>query len=94
MGLPKGRTNNTKGREVGSKNVRTQQWEALGNAIQEVHTERFNRVLAAMDDETFAKNYLQVLEYFKPKLARTEIQAAVETKEVQTFSIGGKEITF
>lgn len=25
---------------------------------------------------------------------RTEIQAAVETKEVQTFTIGGKEITF
>lgn len=47
-----------------------------------------------LDDETFAKNYLQVLEYFKPKLARTEIQAAVETKEVQTFTIGGKEITF
>ncbi len=33
-------------------------------------------------------------EYIVPKLARTEIQAAVETKEVQTFSIGGKEITF
>ena len=94
MGLPKGRTNNTKGREVGSKNVRTQQWEALGDAISSVHTERFNAVLASMDDETFARNYLMVLEYFKPKLARTEIQAAVETKEVQTFSIGGKEITF
>lgn len=33
-------------------------------------------------------------EYIVPKLARTEIQAAVETKEVQTFTIGGKEITF
>lgn len=94
MGLPKGRTNNTKGREVGSKNVRTQQWEALGASIQEVHTKRFNEVLAGMDDEAFARTYLQVLEYFKPKLARTEIQAAVETKEVQTFTIGGKEITF
>lgn len=47
-----------------------------------------------MDDEAFARTYLQVLEYFKPKLARTEIQAAVETKEVQTFTLGGKEITF
>ena len=33
-------------------------------------------------------------EYIVPKLARTEIQAAVETKEVQTFTLGGKEITF
>lgn len=94
MAQPKGKSGNPNGRPAGSKNERTKQWEALGNAIQEVHTERFNRVLAAMDDETFAKNYLQVLEYFKPKLARTEIQAAVETKEVQTFTLGGKEITF
>lgn len=37
---------------------------------------------------------LGLAEYIVPKLARTEIQAAVETKEVQTFTIGGKEITF
>lgn len=33
-------------------------------------------------------------EYVVPKLARTEIQAAVETKDVQVFTIGGKEIIF
>lgn len=33
-------------------------------------------------------------EFIVPKLARTEIQAAVEKKEVQAFTIGGKEITF
>lgn len=33
-------------------------------------------------------------EYIVPKLARSEIQAAIETKEVQTFTLGGKEITF
>ena len=94
MGLPKGRTNNKKGREVGSKNKRTEQWEALSDSIQKVHTERFNMVLAQMDDEAFARTYLQILEYFKPKLQRSEIQAAIETKEVQTFTLGGKEITF
>jgi len=94
MAQRKGQTGNPNGRPKGSKNERTVQWEALGTAISSVHTERFNAVLAQMDDETFARNYLMVLEYFKPKLARTEIQAAVETKEVQTFSIGGKEITF
>lgn len=94
MAQPKGKSGNPNGRPAGSKNERTKQWEALGTAIEQKHTERFNAVLAGMDDETFARTYLQVLEYFKPKLARTEIQAAVETKEVQTFTLGGKEITF
>lgn len=64
--MEKGKTNNPNGRPAGSKNERTKQWEALGNAIQEVHTKRFNEVLAGMDDEAFARTYLQVLEYFKP----------------------------
>lgn len=41
-----------------------------------VHTKRFNEVLTAMDDSDFADNYLKILEYFKPKIARTELTGA------------------
>ena len=61
------------GRPEGSKNLRTLQWEALGDAITSIHTERFNRVLSEAKDETFVSLYLQALEYFKPKQARTEV---------------------
>lgn len=73
MGLPKGRTNNKRGRKAGSKNERTKQWEALGESIETKHVTRFNKVLDKMDDETFAKTFLQVLEFFKPKLNRTDL---------------------
>ena len=45
MGLPKGKTNNSKGRVKGSKNERTIQWEALGESIETKHVDRFNKVL-------------------------------------------------
>lgn len=62
----------SKGRKEGATNVKSRQWEALGEAITTKHTERFNKILGSMDDEKFMQLYLQTLEYFKPKLGRTE----------------------
>lgn len=78
MALPKGRTNNPKGRPVGIKNERVKQWEALGESITGKLADRFNEiVLDFMDSgepELQAKGcnlYLDACEYFKPKQART-----------------------
>lgn len=84
MGLPKGKTNNPNGRPAGSKNEKTKQWEALGESIMSVHTEAFNRILTEKmegDPDTFLDLYLKVLEYFKPKLARTETKTEISVKE-------------
>lgn len=83
MPPPKGKSNNPSGKPKGSKNEKTKQWEALGEAIITTHAERFNRILAAADDDLFMRNYAQMLEYFKPKLARSEItQEATHTMKV------------
>lgn len=78
MGQPKGKTGNPNGRPAGSKNERTKQWEALGEAITGCHSEAFNRVLNKFinsNDPAMAERgcalYLQACEYFKPKQART-----------------------
>lgn len=90
MGLPKGKTNNPNGRPAGSKNEKTKQWEALGESIMSVHTERFNDILKAKaedDPDTFMDLYLKVLEYFKPKLARTETktEVSIDNKPLAEF---------
>lgn len=54
------------------KHEKTKQWEALGESIVTIHAERFNQILSSCDDEKFIDKFLQVLEYFKPKLARTD----------------------
>lgn len=68
----KGHTNNPNGRPLGAVNKRTKEWEALGESIATVHAARFNTILNELDPEKFTDRFLQVLEYFQPKLARTE----------------------
>ena len=58
---------------VGSKNKKTVQWEALGESIMNEHTEKFNEELAKLKGNQFMEMYIKVLEYFKPKLNRTDI---------------------
>ena len=80
MGLPKGQTNNSSGRPVGSKNKRTEQWEQLGESITGQQAEKFNEFLDKLwgsrndEDKMIASElYLKTLEYFKPKQARNTI---------------------
>lgn len=71
MGAPKGNCNNPKGRgnAKGKKNL---EWEQFGKTLLDNHLERANEILATCDDESFMKYYMPFLEYFKPKLARSE----------------------
>jgi hypothetical protein len=54
----------------------------IKDAIMTTHTERANRVLAAMDDDKFLDAYLKLLEYFKPKMQRSEI-VSTDNTEIQ-----------
>lgn len=89
MPLPKGKTNNPNGRPVGSKSQKSLQWEALGESIVNRQAGLFNDYLEKLwsggdiGQEKAAMLYLQTLEYFKPKQARTEIkQEGVQQLEV------------
>ena len=48
------------------------QWDLLKRMIDGSLTERFIEVISAMPDRDFARNYLKLLEHFKPKVTRTE----------------------
>jgi hypothetical protein len=73
------------GRPKGTKNVRTQQWEELGEAIMGTHAQRFDNLLNRLWDSELETDHLQAaelflrtLDYFKPKLAR--VQAVDENR--------------
>jgi len=68
--MPFEKGNSLGGRKEGSIGQKTKQWEALAESIATTHTERFNEILAKLPEDKFISSYLQILEYFKPKLAR------------------------
>lgn len=54
----------------GAISERTEMWNKLGEYVVTQGAERAMQVLAQMEDEEFLKNYMMMLEYFKPKQAR------------------------
>jgi hypothetical protein len=60
------------------KHEKTQQWLSLGESIRTKHADRFNKILDECDDDTFVRLYKDVLEFFEPKLERSEISAKIE----------------
>ncbi len=74
MGLPKGRTNNPSGKPVGAKGTKTKAWEALGDFFTDAGAERAKKIMLKANDKDFMVHYQNLIELFKPKLARTETE--------------------
>lgn len=92
MAFEKGKSGNPHGRPKGATNQRVKQWDALGEAIMDVHLERFNAMLSTMDDKDFRDTMLDLFEYFKPKLSRTTVVGdATEPIQVNYAPVSGKD---
>lgn len=78
MGFKKGQSGNAKGKPIGAISNKVKAWENLGEFITETGADRVKTILASCEPEEFIKYYTVLLEYFKPKLARTE--SKVESK--------------
>lgn len=72
MAAPKG-NKYSKGRPVGAKNKKTERWEALVKYAEEEGASRFGEEIKTLRGREYAEVYLKLLEYCKPKLARTEV---------------------
>jgi hypothetical protein len=85
MPFKKGKSGNPKGMLKGTTHEKTKAWENLGEFITESGAERVKLILGSCEPEDFIKYYTTLLEYFKPKLARSE--SKVESKVEGTLSI-------
>jgi len=83
MAFEKGKSGNPNGREPGSKNVRTQEWEDFGKAIIEGNLDKMRAHIEAKWNEDPSAAFdlvVELMEYFKPKLARTEHTGKVDSE--------------
>ncbi len=51
------------------KGAKNSQWDELGDAIVGRHTDRFHAILEGAEDVAFVAGYMEILKYFRPKLA-------------------------
>jgi hypothetical protein len=79
MSAPKGH----KGyKPKGAISTKTIAWNNLGEFITEQGAERLKKILIETDDATFMKAYIQLIEYFKPKHSRTELESTNNEKQI------------
>jgi hypothetical protein len=67
----------------GAVSAKTKAWEELGDFICHAGAERYMNALIALEDDKFLEKYAYILEFFKPKLARSELTGK-EGKELPT----------
>jgi hypothetical protein len=70
MPFEKGKSGNPAGKPKGAVSEKTKLWDSLGEYVTTQGADRAMQILARMEDEDFLKNYMTMLEYFKPKQAR------------------------
>ena len=75
MAAPKG--NKYAGSRKGKPNKRTEQWEAFTQYCLEGGLQRFEQELNALEGKDYVNAFMGLLEYHKPKLARTENKTEV-----------------
>jgi hypothetical protein len=61
------------GRVKGTPNKKTAQWEVFANYCMEGGLERFQQEMDKLKGKQFTDAFTAILEYHKPKLARSEV---------------------
>jgi hypothetical protein len=90
----KGKSGNPNGRPQGAVSQKRLLIDNFVNIIIEEGTERFNQELNSLEGKDFVQSYLTLLEYARPKLARTTlegdannpIQAKIVFEEIKTYA--------
>lgn len=85
MGFKKGVVTNPNGKPKGTLSKKTLEWEEFGKQLLENGLPRAIEILQTCDDEKFIAQFTNLLEYFKPKLARSEVNLEGEVKHTVTF---------
>lgn len=82
-----------KGRPVGSKNEKTIAWEKFSDYCLNSGLEKFERELNKLTGANYVKAFSLMLEFHKPKLARTEVQVEGELNVNDVSKTGFKLTT-
>lgn len=92
--IKKGQVLNPNGRPKGSVNERTKGWELLKETITTGLTDKFMEEMDKLDGIQYINAYLATMEYFKPKLSRSEVLSQNENIETITVTLSQSMVQF
>lgn len=72
MSAPKNNCFNPNGRPKGAKSKKTKQWEYFAEYCVEEGCERFSQELNSLKGKEYVQAFLNLMEFFKPKLSRVD----------------------
>lgn len=81
MLFQKGRTK-TGGRTKGSKSLKIIQWQETGKELITGGLERAQQIMQNADDDKYMDYFFKLLEYYKPKLQRSDVNQYNQGKVV------------
>lgn len=80
--------------KAGQKSAKVKAWEEMGEWFVSKGAGKYLKYIKGLKDKDFADRYENLLEYFKPKLQRSEIKADIESQinPVIHIQVDGKEM--
>ena len=61
-------------RPLGSKNIKSIQWERLGDYMTVSASKRMRKLMEEMDDKEFIDTYFKLVKYFKPQMLSSTVK--------------------
>jgi hypothetical protein len=83
--IQKGEVRNPNGKPKGTVSLKTKGWDLLKETITTELTDKFMQEMNKLDGQQYINAYLNVLEFFRPRLSRTE--SKVEQTNVEQVVI-------
>jgi hypothetical protein len=92
--IKQGEVRNPKGKPKGTLSTKTKGWELLKETITTGLTDKFMEEMEKLEGTAYINAYLNVMEYFKPKLSRQEtLNTNIEMDRVTVTIADSKTIT-
>jgi hypothetical protein len=79
------------GMQKGQKTQKTEQWEAISEYMVGDGLQRFSEEIKSLKGDKYIYIYMQLLEYFKPKLARQEVTGKDGENQVHEVVVSFKK---
>ena len=92
--IQKGEVRNPKGKPKGTLSTKTKGWDLLKETITTGLTDKFMQEMEGLEGTQYINAYLNVLEFFRPRLSRAETINQNENIETITVTLSQSMVQF